>query len=138
MDPSLEPPRNADPMRPVEAEPRGVRREYWTPAPRPASDRSTVAKFWIGAAVAVPVTVLLAIASVLYVRAVGDGMAYATAPGAGVLALAAAIAGIVIPRSRWYVLGAITGAAILTVILVVVGVLLLYGILSAYISSGAH
>ena len=80
----------------------------------------------------------IVIASVLYVRAVGDGMAYATAPGAGVLALAAAIAGIVIPRSRWYVLGAITGAAILTVILVVVGVLLLYGILSAYISSGAH
>jgi hypothetical protein len=82
---------------------------------------SNTAKFWIGAALALPVVVLgsiiIGIASGIGSGIDDTGTASAILGGlASVLELAAVVVGLVLPKTRWFALGIIAGLAVLTVL----------------------
>jgi hypothetical protein len=82
---------------------------------------SNTAKFWIGAVLALPVAVLgsivIGIASGIGSALDDTGTASAILAGlASLLELAALVVALVLPKSRWFALGAIAGIAVLTVL----------------------
>jgi len=100
--------------------------------------RSTAAKFWIGAAFSIPVALLLGVAAFGAVPLLGRETAQAMVPVAVLLGLAAAVAGIVWAPSRWYVVGTLTGAAIIAVVLVIAAAVFWVGLLALFMGSAAH
>jgi hypothetical protein len=82
---------------------------------------SNTAKFWIGALLALPVAVLGSII-IGIVSGIGSalddtGTASAILGGlASLLELAALVVALVLPKTRWFALGAIAGIAVLTVL----------------------
>jgi len=60
------------------------------------------------------------------------------ADAAVLLGLAAAVAGIVWAPSRWYVVGTLTGAAIIAVVLVIAAAVFWVGLLALFMGSAAH
>lgn len=120
------------PGHPYAAGPYGPQHGAWVYVPHAARGRSNTAKFWIGAALSVPVSMILAIVAVLAHRSLGEHLARAMVPIGGLLLLVAVIAGLVVARVRWYVLGGLTGAAILTVLLGMVGSVILLTFMSLF------
>jgi hypothetical protein len=91
------------------------------PQQPPPSGMSNTSKFWIGAVLALPVVVigsiLIGIASGIGSAFDDTGTASAILGGlASVLELAAVVVALVLPRTRWFALGAIAGIAVLAVV----------------------
>lgn len=106
--------------------------------PPPAPGRSAAARFWIGAALSVPVSMLVFFAAVLVNRAGGGDLLDVVIPVTGLVILGGAVAGIAASRTRWYVLGGLAGAAILAILLAVTGALVFFGFVFLWLASGAH
>lgn len=82
---------------------------------------SNTAKFWIGVVLALPALIVGGVV-VGVISGIGSAIdSSGTASGilgsiGGFLELAAVVAAIVFPRTRWFALGAIAGIAVLTVL----------------------
>jgi hypothetical protein len=82
---------------------------------------SNTAKFWIGVLLALPVvivgSIIIGVASGVGSALDDTGTASAILGGlASLLELAAVVVAIVLPKTRWFALGAIAGIAVLTVL----------------------
>ncbi len=82
---------------------------------------SNTAKFWIGVALAIPVVIIgsvfVSIASGVGTVLDDSGTASAILGGlVSLLELAAVVVALVLPKTRWFALGAIAGIAVLTVL----------------------
>jgi hypothetical protein len=107
------------------------------PQQPPPSGMSNTAKFWIGVLLAIPAVV---IGSVLVGIVSGIGSAVdssGTAAGllgglVGLLELAAVVVALVLPKTRWFAIGAIAGIAVLTVLAAGACVVLIVAFTNSY------
>ena len=91
------------------------------PPPEPAPGMSHKAKFWIGVLLTIPAIIVSSVitgAGTAAVDAVNGDPAIGAAVSSllGLLILAAYIAMIVIPKTRWFALGILAGTAVLFVL----------------------
>ena len=104
---------------------------------RPPQGMSNKAKFWIGAALALPAMVVAGIITGAG-SAVADGLGADPQVGAvvssilGLLLLVGFIAAIVVDRTRWFALGMLAGAAVLFILAAGACVVLLVAFVSSY------
>lgn len=106
--PPYRPPEHAYPPGPYGPQPGS-----WAPVPR---ERSSTAKFWVGAGLSIPAILFVGVLTGALVNALGGRAGDTVAAVVGLLTLGAVVAGLVVERTRWYVLGGIAGVAILSIV----------------------
>ncbi len=88
----------------------------WAYPPPVARGRSNTAKFWIGAALSLPATLVVGVLASLVVQWTGGNGLDVVTFAVGVLTIVGIIVGIVVERTRWYFLGGVAGLAILSIV----------------------